>query len=108
MHFKHCTKSSNGSYAISTDVKLYQVIDDATDRGYDNKTFSECFSLGDGDETSSGSWTGLPYSYAQWDSDQNQYVGGYYFRIMKVDGFTGDIPALWVREVVQDTTLADG
>jgi hypothetical protein len=108
VHFIHCTESSGGSYAMSTDVKLYRVVDDDYDVGYDTKHFTECFTLGDGDETSSGSWTGLPYSYAQWDSTQGQFVGGYYFRIMKVDGFDGDIPALWVREVVQDTTLADG
>ncbi|MFE5209851.1 hypothetical protein [Streptomyces sp. NPDC056600] len=82
-------------------------MDDDYDVGYDTKWFTECFTWNDGDETSSGSWTGLPYSYAQWDSGQGQYVGGYYFRIITVDGFTGD-EQLWVREVVQDTTKADG
>ncbi|UUU24693.1 hypothetical protein [Streptomyces sp. DSM 40750] len=103
VHFITC--SSSGP-SVSTEIRLWRVVNNSPDIGYDRKVFSECFTWYDGDETSTGVWHNLPYSRADYVDDE--YIGGYYFSIRGVDGYQADGPSLNVDRVVQDTTAADG
>ncbi|MFD5062951.1 MULTISPECIES: hypothetical protein [unclassified Streptomyces] len=92
IHFKHCFASDGGTDRYSVDVELIRV--DGTDHSYGAKRFTECFSWGDGDETSTGVWEGLP-------------SGDYIFKITAIGGQTSSYNYLRVQEVIVDTTKAD-
>ena len=91
----HFTKCSTSYSSSSVDVRLYRYRQNDEPIAYDIKHFTQCMYWSDGDDTSTGVWTGLP-------------AGSYYFQIKGIDGFgSGSEPRLAVREVIQDTTLAD-
>ncbi|GGZ83878.1 hypothetical protein [Streptomyces bluensis] len=92
IHFNRChTGDFPGTKSV--DVQLVRV-DTFPDTYYDTKRFTECFTLGDGDETSTGVWTGLP-------------AGDYQFYIKMINN--SDISSSWVsvEKVTVDTTQAD-
>jgi hypothetical protein len=89
INFTHCTTDFSGR--ASVDVQLVRV-DTTPDTYYDTKHFTECFTLGDGDETSTGTWSGLP-------------AGDYRFFIKAINN--ADVNVLSVDKVNVDTTKAD-
>ncbi|MFE9967537.1 hypothetical protein [Streptomyces sp. NPDC005525] len=101
VHFIRCRADGAN---LSTEIRLWRVVNNSPDIGYDRKVFTACFSWGDGDETSTGEWHNLPYSAA--DTADGEYLGGYYFSIRGINGDQG-IGTLNVERVVQDTTAAD-
>ncbi|MEV5337256.1 hypothetical protein AB0K93_02025 [Streptomyces sp. NPDC052676] len=89
INFTRCTTDFSGR--ASVDVQLVRV-DTTPDTYYDTKHFTECFTLGDGDETSTGTWSGLP-------------AGDYRFFIKAINN--ADVNVLSVADVTVDTTKAD-
>ncbi|WP_190123878.1 hypothetical protein [Streptomyces inusitatus] len=91
IHFTKCTTDRQSPHD-SVHVQLVRV-DTSPDTYYDTKKFTECFTHGDGDETSTGVWTGLP-------------AGDYRFYIKSINN--ADVNVLSVNKVTVDTTKADG
>ncbi len=92
IHFKHCFASNGSTDRYSVDVELIRV--NGTNVSFGSKHFTECFSWGDGDETSTGVWEGLP-------------DGDYVFKIKAIGGSTATENFLTVDSVIVDTTKAD-
>jgi hypothetical protein len=105
LNFTNCTTGTSGQ---STDVRLWRVVDNSPDVGYDTKHFTNCFNYiagaDSGPFTSKGTWSGLPYSADSYVD--GEYKGGYYFRI---EALGGDwwVCCLDAQKVTQDSTLAD-
>ncbi|MBZ3908018.1 hypothetical protein [Streptomyces griseiscabiei] len=92
IHFKNCSASDGARDYYSVTVELMRV--DGFNKSFGSKTFSECFSRGDGDVTSTGVWNNLP-------------SGDYVFIIRAIGNQTSNYPSLSVADVIVDTTKAD-
>ncbi|MFI8180570.1 hypothetical protein ACIF70_08625 [Actinacidiphila glaucinigra] len=92
IHFKHCYATDGNNEFGSVTVELIRTT--GTNTSFGSKTFTECFSWGDGDETSTGVWEGLP-------------SGDYVFKIAAIGGSSSTYRLLSVDAVTVDTTKAD-
>ncbi|MGW7073255.1 hypothetical protein ACWGII_35845 [Streptomyces sp. NPDC054855] len=92
IHFKRCFASDGNHVFNSVTVELIRMT--GTNTSFGSKTFTECFSRGDGDETSTGVWTGLP-------------SGDYRFKIKEIGGSDSQYRLMRAEKVIVDTTKAD-